>query len=84
MNAKKKEKLIDKLNELENRFSDDPEVIELTSKLKEIFDTMYNETFTNKETVSEEFDEMSEEYYSALRENDPDDTTIFQVMWFKF
>ena len=80
---KKKEDLIDKLNELEDRFLGDPEVIELTSKLKERFDTMYNKTFTNKEIVSEEFDEVSGEYYLILSENDPDDTTIFQVMWFK-
>ena len=80
-----KEELIDKLNELENQFLNDPEVIELTSKLKEKFDVMYNKTFTEEETNSDEFDEMSQEYYYCLRDdNDPDDTTIFQVMWFKF
>ena len=80
-----KEELIDKLNELENQFLNDPDVIELTSKLKEKFYVMYNKTFTEEETNSDEFDEMSQEYYYCLREdNDPDDTTIFQVMWFKF
>lgn len=78
-----KEELIEKLNELENRFLLDPEVIELTSKLKERFDTMLNETFTNKEVASDQFEEMSEEYYYELRECDPDDASIFQVMWFK-
>ena len=80
-----KEELIDKLNELENQFLNDTDVIELTSKLKEKFYVMYNKTFTEEETNSDEFDEMSQEYYYCLREdNDPDDTTIFQVMWFKF
>ena len=80
-----KEELVDKLNELENQFLNDPDVIELTSKLKEKFDVMYNKTFTEEETNSDEFDEMSQEYYYCLRDdNDPDDTTIFQVMWFKF
>jgi hypothetical protein len=78
-----KEELIDKLNELENRFLRDPEVIEMTEKLKMKFDTLFNESFTKEEVASGEFDEMNEEYYSALREDDPDDSTIFQVMWFK-
>ncbi len=78
-----KEELIDRLNELENRFLGDPEVIEMTEKLKMKFDTLFNESFTKEEVTSGEFDEMNEEYYSALREDDPDDSTIFQVMWFK-
>lgn len=78
-----KEKLIEKLNGLENRFNKDSEVIELINMLKTKFDTHFNETFTQEEIESEEFDEMSEEYYCSLRENDPDDTTIFEVVWFK-
>ena len=78
-----KEELIDRLNELENRFLGDPEVIEMTEKLKMKFDTLFNESFTKEEVTSGEFDEMNEEYYSALREDDPDNATVFQVMWFK-
>ena len=78
-----KEELIEKLNELENRFCDDVEVNQMIEKLKDMYDTLFNETFTQEEVESDEFDEMSEEYYSALRENDPDDATIFQVVWFK-
>ena len=78
-----KEKLIEKLNGLENRFNKDSEVIELINKLKTKFDAHFNEIFTQDEIGSDAFDEMSEEYYYSLREGDPDDTTIFQVVWFK-
>jgi hypothetical protein len=78
-----KEELIEKLNDLENRFCEDAEVSEMVEKLKSKFNTLFNEVFTQEEIHSDEFDEVCEEYYSALRENDPDDTTIFQVVWFK-
>ena len=78
-----KEELIEKLNELENRFYNDVEVNGMIEKLKEKFDTLFEETFTKEEVESDDFNEMGEEYYSALREDDPDNATIFQVMWFK-
>ena len=78
-----KEELIEKLNELENRFYNDVEVNGMIEKLKEKFDTLFEETFTKEEVASDDFDEMGEEYYSALREDDPDNATVFQVMWFK-
>jgi hypothetical protein len=78
-----KEELIEKLNELENRFYNDVEVNGMIEKLKEKFDTLFEETFTKDEVESDDFDEMGEEYYSALREDDPDNATVFQVMWFK-
>ena len=78
-----KEELIGKLNELENRFYNDVEVNGMIEKLKEKFDTLFEETFTKEEVESDDFDEMGEEYYSALREDDPDNATVFQVMWFK-
>ena len=78
-----KEELIEKLNELENRFYNDVEVNGMIGKLKEKFDTLFEETFTKEEVESDDFDEMGEEYYSALREDDPDNATVFQVMWFK-
>jgi|LakMenEpi03Aug12_release.lakeMendotaPanAssembly.Ray.scaffolds.fasta_scaffold3584740_1 hypothetical protein len=78
-----KEELIEKLNELENRFNNDVEVNGMIEKLKEKFDTLFEETFTKEEVESDDFDEMGEEYYSALREDDPDNATVFQVMWFK-
>ena len=78
-----KAELIDKFDELDIKFNKDPEVIEMVEKLKKKFDTLFDETFTEEDVHSDEFDEMSEEYYCSLRECDPDDATIFQVMWFK-
>jgi predicted transcriptional regulator YdeE len=78
-----KEELIEKLNELENRFYNDVEVNGMIEKLKEKFDTLFEETFTKEEVESDDFDEMGEEYYSDLCEDDPDNATVFQVMWFK-
>ena len=78
-----KEELIEKLNELENRFYNDVEVNGMIEKLKEKFDTLFEETFTKEEVESDDFNEMGEEYYSDLREDDPDNATVFQVMWFK-
>ena len=77
------EELIEKLNELENRFCGDLEVKQIVETLKAKFDTLFNETFTQEEIESDEFDQMVEEYYLMLRENDPDDANVFQVMWFK-
>ena len=78
-----KEELIEKLMELENRFCADVEVNDAIKKLKERFDAHFNEAFTQEEIGSDEFDEMCEGYYSELRECDPDDASIFQVLWFK-
>ena len=77
------EELIEKLIELENRFCGDSEVKQIVETLKAKFDTLFNETFTQEEIESDEFDQLVEEYYSMLRENDPDDANVFQVMWFK-
>ena len=77
------EEMIEKLIELENRFCGDSEVKQMVETLKTKFDTMFNETFTQEEIGSDRFDQLTEEYYSMLRENDPDDANLFQVMWFK-
>lgn len=78
------EELKDKLMELENQFLQDEEVIQLTQRLKERFDQLFGDKFTGDEVESSEFDQMSQEYYYDMRDgNDPDDFTIFQVMWFK-
>ena len=79
----KKEQLIDKLHLLEERFGNDEEVRSLIEKLESRFNTLEGEVFTDEDFGSDEFSDMIEEYYSQLRENDPDDASIFQVLWFK-
>ncbi len=78
-----KEELIEKLHLLEEKFENDEEVRSLIEKLESRFNTLEGEVFTDEDFGSDEFSDMIEEYYSELRENDPDDASIFQVLWFK-
>lgn len=77
-----KEELLDKIDQFENEFGNDPEVIKLKEKLKEKYSKMMEEIFSEEELDSFEFQDACEDYYSSARENDPDDVTIFQVLWF--
>ena len=78
-----KEELIEKLHLLEEKFDNDEEVRSLIEKLESRFNTLEGEVFTDEDFGSDEFSDMIEEYYSELKENDPDDASIFQVLWFK-
>ena len=78
-----KDELISKLKNLEVNFNLDKETIKLISKLEKRFDKLFDESFTKKEARSDEFEEIREAYYNALREFDPDDITIFDVIWLK-
>jgi hypothetical protein len=78
-----KEQLIEKLVLLEEKFENDEEVKSLIEKLENRFNTLEGEVFTDEDFGSDEFSDMIEEYYSQLRENDPDDASIFQALWFK-
>ena len=78
-----KEELIEKLLLLEEKFENDEEVRSLIEKLENRVNTLEGEVFTDEDFGSDEFSDMIEEYYSQLRENDPDDASIFQVLWFK-
>ena len=78
-----KEELIEKLHLLEEKFENDEEIRSLIEKLENRFNTLEGEVFTDEDFGSDEFSDMIEEYYSQLRENDPDDASIFQVLWFK-
>ena len=78
-----KEELIEKLLLLEEKFENDEEVRSLIEKLENRFNTLQNGVFTSEDYDSDEFSDMCEGYYLDLRENDPDDASIFQVLWFK-
>lgn len=78
-----KEELMEKLLLLEEKFDNDEEVRSLIEKLEKRFNTLQDEVFTDEDFGSDEFSDMVEEYYSELKENDPDDSSIFQVLWFK-
>lgn len=79
---KTKEELIEQLSAFEEAFNEDKEVKALMAKLKGRFETLESEFFTGEDFGLDEFSDMTEEYYSTLRENDPDDASLFQVLWF--
>jgi uncharacterized protein YfkK (UPF0435 family) len=78
-----KEELIEKLLLLEDKFENDEEVKSLIQKLENRFNVLQDEVFTPDDYESDEYPDMIEGYYLDLRENDPDDASIFQVLWFK-
>ena len=74
--------LFELLLESKEKFMKDPEMVELILKLKSKVKELESTTFSEKEIRSEEFDEMNEMYYQQLREFDPDDFDVFDVLWF--
>jgi hypothetical protein len=78
------EELRNKLESFRNKFNSDEEALAIIGNLFKRFDEIQEEFFTNEDGESYEFDLMCEEYYSEMREEDPDDMTIFNVMWLMF
>jgi hypothetical protein len=74
--------LFESLFESKEKFWKDPEVIELILKLKSKVNELESTTFSKEEVMSPEFEEMNEMYYQQLREFDPDDFDVFDVLWF--
>jgi hypothetical protein len=74
--------LFESLFESKEKFMKDPEVVELISKLKSKVKELESTTFSKDEIMSEEFERMCEMYYQQLRESDPDDFDVFDVLWF--
>ena len=74
--------LFESLFESKEKFRTDPEVVELILKLKSKVKELESTAFSEEEVMSEEFDEMNEMYYQHLRELDPDDFSVFDVLWF--
>jgi len=75
--------LLESLFEIKEKFSNDPEVIELITKLKSKVKELESTTFSEEEKESDEFMEMSDMFYQEMRELDPDEFEIFDVIWLK-
>ncbi len=74
--------LLESLFESKEKFRTDPEAVELILKLKSKVVELESTTFSKEEVMSPEFDEMNEMYYQQLRELDPDNFSVFDVLWF--
>ena len=72
--------LLDVLSEMREKFNQDPEVIESINKLKSKLKELESNSFTEEEMESEEFVEMLDMNYLQLRESDPDEFEIFDVL----
>ena len=73
--------LLESLFEIKEKFSTDPEVIELIAKLKSKVKELESTAFSEEEKESDEFAEMNDMLYQQMREFDPDDFEIFDVIW---
>ena len=73
--------LLDELFKMRDEFDQDPEVMELIFKLKSKLKQLESETFSKKELKSEEFVEMCDMSYQQLRELDPDEFSVFDIIW---
>ena len=73
--------LLDELFKMRDEFDQDPEVMELIFKLKSKLKQLESETFSKKELKSEEFVEMCDMSYQQLRELDPDEFSVFDILW---
>lgn len=73
--------LLESLFEIKEKFNTDPEVIELIAKLKSKVKELESTAFSEEEKESDEFEEMNDMFYNEMRELDPDDFEIFDVIW---
>jgi hypothetical protein len=73
--------LLESLFEIKEKFNTDPEVIELIAKLKSKVKELESTAFSEEEKESDEFEEMNDMFYQEMRELDPDDFEIFDVIW---
>ncbi len=76
------EEMMEKVANFNTQFNKDPKVLKLIEELETRYKELFNETFSPEEVVSDEFDEMANSYYEMGRECDPDEVSLFDVLWF--
>ena len=75
--------ITEKLLDIKEKFLNDEEVKALITKLSIRLGEITESELTEEEKMSDELVEANEEYYSQLRELDPDELDIFDILWFK-
>ena len=76
------EEMRDKLSKLISTFNQDEKSLKLIEELESRFKELMNAEFTEEDFMSDEFDEMAEEYSSICNEDNIDEVTYFDVLWF--
>jgi uncharacterized coiled-coil DUF342 family protein len=74
--------MMEKVANFNTKFNKDPKVRELIEELETRYKELFNESFSPEEVVSDEFDEMANDYYEMGKESDPDEVDIFDVLWY--
>lgn len=74
--------LHDKLHAFQQEFSDNEEVQGLILKLRKKFGELQDKHFSDDDFLSDEFQEMNEQFWSGCRESDVDELDIFTYLWF--
>ena len=72
---------LDRTNQLSEKFHGDSEVNELIEKLKAKFKEKFNEVFADEYSNTGEFEEGRKKW-AEMMESEPDEITIFDVLWF--
>jgi hypothetical protein len=76
------ESLQEKLHNFQMKFSEDEEVQKLIIKLRKRFNELQEKHFSDDDFLSDDFEEMNEQYWSVCRESDVDELDIFTFLWF--
>lgn len=82
LNAMIMEDMRDKLSKLISTFNQDEKSLKLIEELESRFKELMNAAFTEEDFMSDEFDEMAEAYNYTCSEDNIDEVTYFEVLWF--
>ena len=76
--------MMEKVADFNSKFNKDHKSRKLIEELETRYKELFNEEFSPEEVVSDEFDQMTNDYYETAKESDPDEVSIFDVLWFRF
>ena len=76
------EEMRNKLEDVVITFSDDEKSLILIEELTTRFKELMNTEFTEEDFMSDEFDEMKEDYYIDCNQSEVSEITIFDVLLF--
>lgn len=71
----------EKLEKLQETFSNDEKSQELISQLRERYEELQTQVFSPEDYETDEFEVMNEEYYAHVKEDGGHE--IFEFLWFE-
>ena len=76
--------MMEKVANFNTKFNKDPKVRELIEELETRYKELFNDSFLPGDVVSDEFDQVTNDYYEMGKEWGADEVSIFDVLWFRF